>query len=205
MRIVNSLHADRPIIIDTIGTNNNFKRLSFATFKLCLKTKTQAHTLFWINENDWTSSAEFIKVVTQSQENPAAHWRGYLKHPLRKKKKESLGIDALVVDQATLHHMIFPALLTVCEDAIHREWIGSAVYHHKICDAPINTQDVQTFTIASFCSALHVTSRLCLHTLTIVSLGFVNKINRHMFCYLCYYISCLLYVKYAFKEVENME
>lgn len=87
MRIVNSLHADRPIIIDTIGTNNNFKRLSFATFKLCLKTKTQAHTLFWINENDWTSSAEFIKVVTQSQENPAAHWRGYLKHPLRKKKK----------------------------------------------------------------------------------------------------------------------
>lgn len=46
--------------------------------------------------------------------------------------------------------MIFPALLTVCEDAIHREWIGSAVYHHKIRDAPINTQDVQTFTIASF-------------------------------------------------------
>lgn len=46
--------------------------------------------------------------------------------------------------------MIFPALLTVCEDAIHQEWIGSAVYHHKICDAPINTQDVQTFIIASF-------------------------------------------------------
>ena len=119
------------------------------------------------------SSAEFIKVFAQSQENPGAHWRGYLKHPLRQKKKESLGIDTLVVDQATLHHMIFPALLTVCEDAIHREWIGSAVYHHKICDAPINTQDVQTFTIASFCSTLRVTSLLprflCLHALDCVS------------------------------------
>ncbi len=106
--------------------------------------------------------------------------------------------------------MIFPALLTVCEDAIHREWIGSAVYHHKICDAPINTQDVQTFTIASFCGALHVTSRpprLCLHTLTFVSLGFVNKINRrtHVFCYSGYYLRYLLYVRYAFKEVERKE
>lgn len=76
--------------------------------------------------------------------------------------------------------MIFPALLTVCEDAIHREWIESAVYHYEIRDAPINTQDVQTFIIASFCSALHVTSRLphlCLHTLTFVFLGVVNKIN----------------------------
>lgn len=34
-------------------------------------------------------------------------------------KKKSLGIDALVADQATLHHMIFSALLAVCEDAIH--------------------------------------------------------------------------------------
>lgn len=83
--------------------------------------------------------------------------------------------------------MIFPALLTVCEDAIHREWIGSAVYHPKIRDAPINTQDVQTFTIASFCSALRVTSRLprlCLHSLAFASLGFVNKINGHT--YMCF-------------------
>lgn len=29
---------------------------------------------------------EFIKVSTQSQENPGVHWRGYLKHPLRKKR-----------------------------------------------------------------------------------------------------------------------
>lgn len=104
--------------------------------------------------------------------------------------------------------MIFPALLTVCEDAIHREWIGSSVYHHKICDAPINTQDVQTFIIASFCSALHVTSRpprLCLPTLTFVTAGFASKINWHMhvFCYLDYYLRSLLGGKYAFKEARG--
>lgn len=76
------------------------------------------------------------------------------------KKKKSPGIDALVVDQATLCHMIFPALLTVCEDAIHSERIGSPLLHRKRRDAPINTQDVQTFLIAPFRSALLVTSRL---------------------------------------------
>lgn len=100
--------------------------------------------------------------------------------------------------------MIFPALLTVCEDAIHQEWIGSAVYHHKICDAPINTQDVQTFIIASFCIALHVTSQLpllCLHKLTFVSLvsvGSVSKINRHIYVF----FTCIIFL--GFYCLSNM-
>lgn len=34
MRMVYSLHAGRPIIIDITGTNDNFERMSFATFKI---------------------------------------------------------------------------------------------------------------------------------------------------------------------------
>lgn len=112
--------------------------------------------------------------------------------------------------------MIFPALLTVCEDAIHREWIGSSVYHHKIRNAPINTQDVQTFIIASFCSALHVTSRpprSCLHMFTFATPAYVNKINQHIhvFCNLDYYLRSLLGWagcwggKYAVKEARRKE
>lgn len=86
--------------------------------------------------------------------------------------KKSPGIDALVVDQATLCHMIFPALPTVCEDAIHSERIGSPLLHRKSRDAPINTQDVQTFLIAPFRGALPVTSRL--HAL-FATFGLVNK------------------------------
>lgn len=54
--------------------------------------------------------------------------------------KASLGNDVHAVDQATLHHMILPALLTACEDAILQEWIEYAMYHFRICDAPINTK-----------------------------------------------------------------
>lgn len=135
-----------------------------------------------------------------------------MKHPLG--KKESLGIDTLVVDQATPHHMIFPALLTVCEDAIHLEWIGSAVYRHKICDAPINTQDVQTFIIASFCSALPVTSRpprLFAPAHICVSRICQQDKSTHT-CFICfcffhhnYSLRFLLYVKYAFKEARRKE
>lgn len=142
MRIVNSLHADRPIIIDAtpivipsahiLQPLNNNSLIKFGesyTFLLCL----------WrirpIAEGD------ILSIVSE------------------KNKKESLGIDALVVDQATLHHMILHALLAVCEDAIKQKWIGSAVYHHRICNAPINTQDVQTFIIAPFQSGLLVTSQ----------------------------------------------
>lgn len=42
----------------------------------------------------------------------------------RMEKKKSLGIDVLVVDQATLRHMIFPALLTACEDAYTRRGLN---------------------------------------------------------------------------------
>lgn len=54
--------------------------------------------------------------------------------------KTSLGSDLVAADHATLHHMTFLALLAVCEDTILHEWIGSEMYHFKICDAPINTK-----------------------------------------------------------------
>lgn len=163
------------------------------------------------------SSAEFIKVFVQSQENPAVHWGGYLRHPLRekkkeKRKKESLGIDTLVVDQATPHHMIFPALLTVCEEAIHLEWIGSAVYHHKICDAPINTQDVQTFIIASFFSlslqhpARDVTaaSFVCTRTHFWISRLCQQDKSTHacIFCFLL--LDCSLSLSFFFFSLLSM-
>lgn len=50
MWIVNSLHADRPIIIDTVGTTNNFKCISFVTFKLSLKKKTKDKLVTVLNK-----------------------------------------------------------------------------------------------------------------------------------------------------------
>lgn len=176
MRIVNSLHADRPIIIDTVDTNNNSKSISFATLKL-FKNERQAQVLFWINETSW---AEFVKVFYKiSGESSLSLKRIF--------KASSLGTDALVVDQATLHHMIFPALLAVCEDAIHREWIGSAVYHHNdlrcsnqhtrcsdIYNCIILQRPVCDVTAASFVYA---------HTHIWFSWIYQQDASTHVFCY----------------------
>lgn len=86
MRMVNSLHADRPIIIDIIGTNNNLKCISFGTFKLFFKyQKTSAFTFFEQMKMPMHLQLNSLKFL-QSQENPAVHWRRYLKRPLRKKR-----------------------------------------------------------------------------------------------------------------------
>ena len=91
------------------------------------------------------------------------------------------------LQRATLHHMISSALLTVCEDAIHREWIGSAVYHYEIRDAPINTQDVQTslFIYLFNCIILqhpasYVTAALFVFAHIQVCVSLTAGINQHM-------------------------
>lgn len=145
MRIVNSLHADRPIIIDTVP------EAPIIIFSACF----YRFKLFFHNK---ISKFMFEFIILDYCCSLKRVFNSFLQE--RDEKKKSPGIDALVVDQATLCHMIFPALPTVCEDAIHSERIGSPVLHHKSRDAPINTQDVQTFIIAPFRCALPVTSRL---------------------------------------------
>lgn len=164
------------------------------------------------------SSAEFIKVFVQSQENPAVHWGGYLRHPLREKKRKKKKGVSWHWYTCRRSSNTSPYDFSCFADCVWRshtprmDWICSLPSQDLWCSNQ-HTRCSDIYNCIIFfpfpCSTLRVTSRpprLFAHGHIFESLGFVNKINRrmHVFSVSCSWIVLSLSLSFFFFSLLSM-